>query len=106
MKIIWQRPNPDMPKAEALVRVTVAYVVALFSAGVVLALIKLGPVSGMLLADVVATLVIFGFSRWHSNSSFYDPYSTVVPPLIMLAWMATGDSISVVREFMVLGLTL
>ena len=106
MKIIWQRPNPEMPKAEALVRVTAAYVIAVFAAGVVLALIQFGPVSGMLVADVIATLVIFGFSRWHSNSSFYDPFWTVIPPLIMLAWMATGDSISVVREFLVLGLIL
>jgi steroid 5-alpha reductase family enzyme len=60
----------------------------------------------MFLADVLGTLVIFGFSRWHANSSFYDPYWTVIPPLMMLGWMATGDSISVTREFVVLALIL
>jgi len=106
MKILWQRPNPSMPKAEALVRVTVAYVVALFAAGLFLAVTDFGAVGGMFLADVLGTLVIFGFSRWHANSSFYDPYWTVIPPLMMLVWMATGDSSSVTREFVVLALIL
>ncbi|MDE0856750.1 MAG: DUF1295 domain-containing protein [Nevskia sp.] len=38
-------------------------------------------------ADVVATLVIFGFSRAYRNSSFYDAYWSVIPPLLVLYWM-------------------
>ncbi len=40
-------------------------------------------------ADVVATLVIFGFSQRYRNSSFYDAYWSVIPPLLAGWWMAT-----------------
>lgn len=40
-----------------------------------------------LVADVVATVVIFAFSLRYRNSSFYDPYWSVIPPLLMLYWM-------------------
>ena len=38
MRAIWQRPHPEIPKSEALVRVTVVYMIALFVAGLVLIL--------------------------------------------------------------------
>ena len=38
-------------------------------------------------ADVVATLVIFAFSRAYRNSSFYDAYWSVIPPLLALYWI-------------------
>ena len=44
-----------------------------------------------LVADLLATLVVFGFSRWHGNSSFYDAYWSVVPPLLAGYWWASGD---------------
>ena len=37
-------------------------------------------------ADVAATLVIFGFSRAYRNSSFYDAYWSVIPPLLAVYW--------------------
>lgn len=40
-----------------------------------------------LAADVVATLVVFGFSRAWRNSSFYDAYWSVIPPLLAVYWM-------------------
>ncbi|MFT4571743.1 MAG: steroid 5-alpha reductase family enzyme [Hyphomicrobiaceae bacterium] len=33
-------------------------------------------------ADVAATCVIFAFSMRHNNSSFYDPYWSVIPPVV------------------------
>jgi steroid 5-alpha reductase family enzyme len=45
-------------------------------------------------ADVAATIVIFGFSLQFRNSSFYDAYWSVIPPLLMLWWVfvdATPD---------------
>jgi steroid 5-alpha reductase family enzyme len=33
-----------------------------------------------------ATVVIFGFSRWFNNSSFYDAYWSIIPPLLALYW--------------------
>lgn len=37
-------------------------------------------------ADIVATLVIFAFSRAFNNSSFYDAYWSVIPPLLVGYW--------------------
>lgn len=39
------------------------------------------------LADTVATIIIFAFSRAYSNSSFYDPYWSVIPPALAVWWM-------------------
>ena len=43
MQSIWQRPDSNIPKAEALVRVLVVYVLALFAAGLVLAFSDANP---------------------------------------------------------------
>lgn len=40
-----------------------------------------------LAADVLATAVIFGFSLAYKNSSFYDPYWSVIPPALAVWWM-------------------
>lgn len=37
-------------------------------------------------ADVVATLVIWFFSLRYRNSSFYDAYWSVIPPLLAVYW--------------------
>jgi len=95
-----------MPKAEALVRVTIAYALALFVGGLVLAFSDSSPLWRALQADVVATLVIYAFSRWHGNSSFYDAYWSVIPPLLMLWWMAVGESGSLLRELAAMAILL
>ena len=46
----------------------------------------LWPPLDALVADIGATLVIFIFSRRYRNSSFYDPYWSVIPPLLVLWW--------------------
>lgn len=42
-------------------------------------------------ADIAGTLVIFLFSYWHNNSSFYDAYWSVWPPLavVFTAWLGS-----------------
>ena len=45
-----------------------------------------------LVADLLATLVVFGFSRWYGNSSFYDAYWSVAPPLLLLYWWAEAGA--------------
>ncbi len=77
-----------MTKSASLTRVTIAYVVVFAAAGAWLAW---GPSTDRLwldtlIADLIGTLVIFGFSRAHKNSSFYDAYWSVVPPAIFLYW--------------------
>ncbi|WP_028643147.1 DUF1295 domain-containing protein [Nocardioides sp. URHA0020] len=77
-----------MSKAASLTRVLVAYVVAI---AVGAAWLYLGPDTDHLwldglIADVLATLVIFVASRIHHNSSFYDAYWSVLPPLLAIYW--------------------
>lgn len=54
--------------------------------------------------DIAGTLVIFGFSRFFNNSSFYDPYWSVGPIVIAsyLVWM-TEPGTSDLRTYFVLG---
>lgn len=83
---------PRVSRSASLVRVLVAYVLAV---GVGAAWLFLGPDTGRLwldalIADLLATLVIFGFSRAYGNSSFYDAYWSVAPPLLMFWWWSEG----------------
>ena len=96
-----------MTKSEGLLRVCAAYVVALFTGGATLYLLDFGPLADALVADLVATAVIFLFSRAYANSSFYDAYWSVLPPFLALYWLAVGpSSASSLRELLVLGLIL
>ncbi|QLL05054.1 DUF1295 domain-containing protein [Mycobacterium vicinigordonae] len=75
-------------KARSLAIVTVAYLIAVGVAG---AWLIWGPTTGRLwldtfVADVLATLVVFTFSRVYRNSSFYDAYWSVIPPLMTFYW--------------------
>ena len=80
-------------KGRSLAIVTVAYVIAV---AVGLAWLLWGPTTGRLwldtlIADVLATLVVFAFSRAYRNSSFYDAYWSVIPPLLLFYWWSQGD---------------
>jgi steroid 5-alpha reductase family enzyme len=81
-----------MSKGRSLALVTVAYVVAV---GVGLCWLYWGPRTGRLwldtlIADLLATGVVFVFSRVYRNSSFYDAYWSVIPPLLALYWWSQG----------------
>jgi len=39
------------------------------------------------IGNLAATLVIFGFSLLTKNSSMYDPYWSVIPPVIIVGWI-------------------
>lgn len=82
----------EMSKGRSLGTVAAAYLVAIAAAGTWL---WIGPRSGRmwldtLIADLVATAVIFGFSRGFRNSSFYDAYWSVIPPLLLVYWWWQG----------------
>jgi steroid 5-alpha reductase family enzyme len=44
-----------------------------------------------LIADVMATLVVYSFSVIFKNASLYDPYWSVVPPLLIWYWWKPGE---------------
>lgn len=91
-------------KTRSLALVTVAYALAL---GVAAAWLVWGPSSGQLwldtfIADVAATLVVFGFSRVYRNSSFYDAYWSVIPPLLTLYWWSqAGPGVDQLRCWLI-----
>ncbi|MDZ4270029.1 MAG: DUF1295 domain-containing protein [Mycobacterium sp.] len=84
-----------MNKSRSLTIVAIAYAAAL---AVAAAWLVWGPSTGRLwldtlIADILATLVVFAFSRAHHNSSFYDAYWSVVPPLLLLYWWAQSSDV-------------
>jgi steroid 5-alpha reductase family enzyme len=93
-----------MDKAASLVRVALIYVVALVVATLWLAW---GPDTQWLwldglIADLLATVVVFIASRLHHNSSCYDPYWSVLPPYLVVAWWISADGSGVDRTRAVL----
>ena len=93
---------PAVDKRTSLLRIAAAYVAAV---AVAVAWLLWGPDSrwmwlDALVADVLGTLVVFAFSRAYANSSFYDAYWSVAPPLLLLFWWVTGEP-SLVRAGLV-----
>ncbi len=81
-----------MSRTASFARVGAAYLVAVV---VAVAWLGWGPTTDRLwldalIADILGTLVIFVFSRIHHNSSFYDAYWSVAPPLLLLYWWIEG----------------
>ena len=96
-------------KGQSLLRVGIAYLIA-FGAGA--AWLYLGPDTDHLwldglIADLIATAVVFVASRLHHNSSFYDAYWSVLPPLLVLYWWSEGGlDAGDLRPWLVLGVVL
>lgn len=44
------------------------------------------PIGALLMADVLATIVVWGFGLLYENVSIYDPYWSVFPPVAFLLW--------------------
>ena len=72
---------------------TLAYVVTLGVGWITLIALGQSPIWDMFWADIAATVAIFIFSRLYKNSSFYDAYWSVVPPLIALYWAIEATAI-------------
>jgi steroid 5-alpha reductase family enzyme len=62
------------------------------------------PIAVVLAADVAATGVVFAFSFAFRNSSFYDAYWSVAPPVIAGYWVAGAAVVGGARQLVVLGL--
>src|ERR1035437_5752477 len=76
-------------KASALMWILFAYLCCIAAAGAYLYLTDGHGLLDSFIADVIATAVIFGFSRAFKNSSFYDAYWSVIPPLFLMYWWFT-----------------
>jgi len=93
-----------MPAVSApLRRVAIAYAVASAVALAAGALVPVShPLAVALVADLAATLAIFGFSFAHGNSSFYDAYWSVAPLPIALFFTGASDGAVGARQALVL----
>jgi steroid 5-alpha reductase family enzyme len=54
----------------------------------------------VLIADVVATIIIFAFSFAYKNSSFYDAYWSVIPMVIVGYLMSLQGDVELIRQLM------
>lgn len=92
-------------KTRALLLVALAYATALAAAWATQALV---PIDGLLYrtlaADLVATIVIFGWSVAFDNSSFYDPYWSVIPIAVVTYWMGLAEVDAPVMRSAAIGL--
>ncbi len=84
--------------------ILVGYVVAVAAAGVCVSLMDRHPLVEVFVADVVGTIVIFFFSVAFRNSSFYDPYWSVAPPLIAAWFIMVADGAVAMRQMSVMAL--
>lgn len=79
----------EYSKAVSLGIITVVYVIA--AAAGILAFGKLGAALGetwaLLAADVIATVIVWGFGLVYENVSVYDPYWSVAPPVMFTAFV-------------------
>ena len=75
-------------KEAGLIICLFAYIMAGFMVWLVYDAISIfHPVLVVLVLDILATLTIFLFSVLFNNSSLYDPYWSVVPPMVLLFWV-------------------
>jgi steroid 5-alpha reductase family enzyme len=60
----------------------------------------------VLIADIIATAVVFAFSAICNNSSVYDPYWSVVPPIVVIYFMILFPEGNTVRQLIILAVVL
>lgn len=78
--------SQNLKKAFALF--TLVYILALIVAIMVgYAVRNLNPVFIVLIADIAATLVVYGMGRIFHNASLYDAYWSVAPLVITIFWV-------------------
>ena len=100
--------SPATSRTRAVAWIVTAYVVALVVAA---ASLPFAPDPGLiprtLWADVFATIAIFAFSFAFGNTSFYDAYWSVAPPILVGYWWLhpqLGADPNTVRVVLALGL--
>lgn len=77
----------------SFILITIIYILVIFVGVLVYYVLDLSWWLSLLIADVVATVFTFIFSVALGNASVYDPYWSVQPPVILLAF-ALGKGLS------------
>ena len=85
------RAFASLSRSAAFAVVTACYLVAGAAALITALLLRHHhPITVAFVADLVATVVIFALSMLLANSSLYDPYWSVAPPVVAVAWAAVA----------------
>ena len=95
-----QTTSPRLSKSASLARVGLVYLIAF---GVATAYLAAGPDTDHLwldglIADLIATALVFAGSRTLKNSSCYDPYWSVLPPFLVLFWFFAAADVDGVDD--------
>jgi steroid 5-alpha reductase family enzyme len=87
---------PPTSRRRSIAVVAVAYVAAIGAALVAGGSVESSnPLLVALWADIAGTVAIFAFSLVLRNSSLYDPYWSVVPPVVVLYWCMRPEVVGV-----------
>ena len=74
-------------KTKGLLTVLIAYTCAITLGFISLSFtVDLSNMLQIFIADIIATFIIYFFGVIYKNSSFYDPYWSVIPPIIAFYW--------------------
>ena len=94
-------------KIRSLIIVFIAYILAI-ALGIFtfLSLETMTDISRFLIADIVATLTIFILSTVYKNASLYDPYWSVIPPVILFGAMLYYNAFGNTSLWMTLAITI
>ena len=91
-------------RAASFVAVTLVYIIATVVGIAVYRMLDLSWWLSLLIADVAATAVTFIFSVIFSNASVYDPYWSVQPPVILIAF-AIGKELTVLGALLIIAVS-
>ena len=91
-------------RAASFIAVMLVYVIATAVGIVVYRALELEWWLSLLIADVAATVVTFIFSLIFGNASVYDPYWSVQPPVILIAF-AIGKSLTTLGVLLIIAVS-
>lgn len=78
----------NQTKTVSIVIIGIIYLIAMLLGYFVFITLNKGlhELVALFLADVVATVVVWGFGLFYKNVSVYDPYWSVAPPVMFTVW--------------------
>lgn len=78
----------NQTKTVSIVIIGIIYLIAILLGYFVFRMLNKGlhELVALFLADVVATVVVWGFGLFYKNVSVYDPYWSVAPPVMFSVW--------------------
>tara|TARA_B100001094_G_scaffold333204_1_gene409466 strand:- start:7321 stop:8205 length:885 start_codon:yes stop_codon:yes gene_type:complete len=90
-----------LTKNKSLLVVLLCYIIAIASSIIFIYYYKGDNlIFALLYADIIATIIIYLASYIFKNSSIYDPYWSVIPPLLLLFWIFKINDLNKINAFL------